>query len=88
VILPPIEIELDPLGRRCVPLACLRYVLECAREQEGAGLADLLAAVENALEAPLPGLTPLRADQEQGIPGLELAEPVPDPVFGLVHPGA
>lgn len=88
MILPPIEIVLDGLGRRCVPLQALLYVLECASEEEGQGLGELRAAVENALEVPLPGLTPERADAELGIPGLELAEPIPDEAFGLIHPGA
>lgn len=84
MILPPLELVVDELGRRCVPLASLQYVLEAAQEQEDAGLGVLLAAVENAAEAPLPGLTPERADQLRTIPGFEFATPAP----GGVHPGA
>lgn len=88
-MLPPLELLLDTLGRRCVPLASLRYVLECAQEEEGVGLAELLAAVENALDAPLPGLTPERAQlPEELIPGLDVVEPAWDPELGWVHPGA
>lgn len=84
MILPPLELIVDELGRRCVPLASLLYVLEAAMEEEGATLGLLRAAVQNASEAPLPGLTPERADQLRTIPGFEFAEEAP----GGMHPGA
>jgi hypothetical protein len=91
-VLPPFELGIDELGRRVVPLASLHYVLEQALQVEPApSLELLLEAVEAAEAVPLPGVTPLRADQlgmPRGIPGLELVEPVVEEGFGLVHPGA
>lgn len=88
-MLPPLELFVDELGRRCLPLRSLAHVLEQAcRQEPPPGLHELLQAVLHAEEAPLPGLTPERADSLGTIPGLELAEPVLDPELGLVHPGA
>jgi len=75
---PPLELFLDESGRRCLPLSSLRHVLEWQLHvaPEEASLERLLEAVTEAEEAPLPGLTPQRADQvPTDIPGLELAEP-------------
>lgn len=76
--MPPLELSLDSLGRRCVPLVSLRHVLEWQLQvaPEEASLEKLLEAVGVAEEVPLPGLTPERA----GVPvldelPLELAEP-------------
>lgn len=90
MILPPLELLVDPLGRRCVPLASLIYVLEAAQEDEGATLGLLLEAAKNAADAPLPGLTPMRADQIPGtsLPWLELAAPERTEQGWDMHPGA
>lgn len=97
-----LELVIDDRGVRCVPLRSLATALEGAisDEEELDGVASnalhlLLEAVEAAEEVPLPGLTPGRADRlgmPEGIPGLELAEPLRG--SGLlsgdfpVHPGA
>ena len=76
---PPLELFLDDAGRRCLPLASLRTVLEwqLSAAPEEASVERLLEAVSAAEEVPLPGHTPARADQvPDEIPGLELAEPV------------
>lgn len=90
---PPLELFLDGMGRRAVPLASLRAVLEwqLQADPEGASVEALLTAVSEAEEAPLPGHTPARADGlrtvPEGIPGLQLAQPVVGPGGQLLHPG-
>jgi len=96
VALPPLELGLDDLGRRVVPLQSLRYVLEesiaqhkAAGDVEYHSLELLLEAVVAAEDAPLPGHTPMRGLPEgPPIPGYDLAVPVADEKLGLVHPGS
>ena len=86
---PPLELALDEQGRRLVPLQSLRHVLEWQLQvaPEEASLEKLLEAVGAAEEAPLPGVTPARADlaPPADIPGLSLAEPRPH-AGSLLHP--
>jgi hypothetical protein len=51
-----------------------------------AELALLAGAIADAIEAPLPGHTPARADEAGGIPGLELVAPAFDEAGRQVHP--
>jgi hypothetical protein len=94
-----LELVLDERGVRCIPLRSLASALEAAADEatgqdhsyEARAILLLLDAVLAAEEAPLPGLTPVRADAWRtapAIPGMELAEPVADPELGPVHPGA
>lgn len=94
-----LELVLLADGRRGVPLESLLFALERLSDNASANeleygdaleleLALLTKSVAEAIEAPLPGHTPARADRAGDIPGLELVPPAVDELGRPVHPGS
>lgn len=93
-----LELVLLDDGRRGVVLESLLFALRRVLEVSPPSndepselereLVLLAQSVDNAIEAPLPGHTPTRADAAAGIPGLELVAPAFDEGGRKIHPGA